>query len=140
MADVRDHVAAEMENIRRVLKEIPTHSECGGLSHLELAGVAALLHNFYNGIENVLKQVFQSRAVGMPTGDAWHRDLLARARTEGIVSTEVFDLLKPYLAFRHFFAHGYALDLDPDRLQPLVGNTDRTFGIFERDIDAFLKH
>ena len=27
---------------------------------------------------------------------------------------------RPYLAFRHFFARGYSLELNPDRLAPLV--------------------
>ena len=70
MADLQKRVAAEMENIERTLREIPPASACPGLSALELAGVAALLHNFYNGIENVLKQMLLFRSTDIPTGDS----------------------------------------------------------------------
>lgn len=134
MADVKERVAAETENIERTLKEMPPASRCPLLSSLELAGVAALLHNFYNGIENILKQVLQSRGVEIPTGDSWHRDLLALAAKEGIVSYETMAALKPYLAFRHFFSHAYAMDLKAPRMEALVTDVNSAFCTLKQDI------
>ena len=91
MADVRDHVAAEMENIERTLKE-------------------------------------------MPTGDSWRRDLLALAADKGVINRETFDALRPFLAFRHFFSHAYALDLQAPRMEALVESVRHTLASFGRDV------
>jgi hypothetical protein len=53
MANAREKIEAELENIERVLADLPSPDSLKQLSSLELAGVAALIHNFYNGIENV---------------------------------------------------------------------------------------
>lgn len=68
MADLRERVEVELEMIARTVRELPEASRCPFLTALELAGVAALLHNFYNGVENVLKQALRSRAVASPDG------------------------------------------------------------------------
>jgi len=138
MAELRDRVAAELENVEKTLREIPAASRCPSLSPLELAGVAALLHNFYNGIENILKQVLQSRSVPIPTGDSWHRDLLALAAEERILRRATVDALKRYLAFRHFFSHAYALDLAAPRMEALVADVNKVFEAFNQDTAAHL--
>lgn len=40
------------------------------------------------------------------------------------------------LAFRHFFRHAYAVDLDPERLAALRGALNETMPGLRRDLDA----
>ena len=51
MADAREKSDAELQNIERVLADLPSPDSLNSLSSLELAGVAALIQNFYNGVE-----------------------------------------------------------------------------------------
>jgi hypothetical protein len=46
--------------------------------------------------------------------------------------------LKPFLAFRHFFSHAYALDLVPARLEPLMAAANRVFLDLRQDIGTAL--
>ncbi len=139
MADVAERVEAEFENIVRVLSELPSEMSCDSLSPLERAGLGALLHSFYNGIENVLKQVLVSRGAKLPDGPSWHRDLINVAGDSGVLSKNLAEDLRRYLAFRHFFGHGYAVGLLIDRMEPLARDANRVFSRFQSEIRNCLK-
>jgi hypothetical protein len=136
MADLRRKIDVELKNIDRILAELPQGDKLQGLSTLELAGVATLLHNFYNGIKNILKQILAAKAFTLPQGQSWHRDLIGLARKNGIISESVKERLGEYLAFRHFFSHAYALDVYPHRIEPLVENAASVYASFKRDIST----
>jgi len=134
MVDYLLRIEAECEAIDKVLSTLPSGKSLSGLNDLELAGSAALLHNFYNGLENILKQVYWFRGIALPKGEAWHRDLLLVAVDKKVISQDLAEKLKSFLAFRHFFSHAYALDLYPDKMEPLVATALELFVLFKDEI------
>ncbi len=139
MAKLREKVQAEYEQIENLLSEMPSSEKLPYLSFLELAGVATLLHNFYNGVENILKQCIYAENIPVPSGSSSHKDLLLTSVENHILSQDTIFRLGEYLAFRHFFVHAYALDLCADKMEGLVKNIQAVFGVFQKEIDTFLE-
>jgi len=138
MVDVKERVLVEEENIRHALEQLPKSHELSKLSELELAGTAALLQNIYNGLENILKQVVIETGAKLPNGPSWHRDLLNLAVSQRIIQVSTAHSLAPYMAFRHFFSHAYALDLEPERMEPLVDGASRMVDLVHDELLGYL--
>lgn len=139
MVSIKDMVEAELENIEKVISEFPESKNLPYLSMLELAGVATLLHNYYNGIENIFKQILKHDNITLPSGGSWHKDLLNLAENNEIISSETKQRLIGYLAFRHFFSHAYALDLYSTKMEPLVESLKVCYSAFKHDLSKKLQ-
>jgi len=134
MASHRECIEAEYEAIEKTLVAIP-QKPLSQLSELELAGVAVLLNNFYNGVENILKQVFKNLSLKLPEGSSWHQDLINFSVNGSIISDSLAEEISEYMGFRHFVAHGYAFSLKAERLQELTNNVLKTFEKFKEEIN-----
>ena len=138
MAKVKEKIEAEFENIERALADLPSPESLENLSSLELAGVAALIHNFYNGVENVFKQLVVSKGLSIPQGPSWHIDLIEICVANQIISRNTSDMLKEYLGFRHFFSHAYSFDVDEERIAPLLEKIKDVHKVLIKDISKAL--
>lgn len=137
MASYKERIEAEYEAMEKTLFAFPK-KPLSELSELELAGVATLLNNFYNGIENILKQIFQKQSIQLPEGHSWHQNLILSAIEENIISENLADTIKKYLSFRHFAAHSYASNLIPQRLEELTDNISKVFEEFKYEINKII--
>ena len=135
MDDLVRYVAAERENVERTLAGLDETLARSPLGRVELAAMAAFLHNVYNGMENILKQITRRRGGKIPTGPSWHKELLDLATSLRVISEPVAEQLYQYLAFRHFFVHGYAMTLKEEQLRPLAQEARNAWNLFMREVE-----
>jgi hypothetical protein len=113
-------------------------------TEIELSALAALLHSFYTGVENIFKRVAVELDGEPVRGDYWHRELLLRmksptAHRPALLSVELHDTLNEYLRFRHVFRNAYSFDLDWQKMSPLVLRLEETFKLLEKALNEFVK-
>jgi len=135
---LKEYCEAEFENIEIVIGELFTvvKPQKRKYSTVELAAIATFLHNFYNGIENVLKRILMQKRLEIKDTSTWHKDLLKMAADDGIISADLYNALSNYLSFRHFFVHAYSFALRWEDLKPLVDKIAETVKTFESSIYA----
>jgi hypothetical protein len=143
----RKQQATEREQLQRLLFGIHgllTKCRDTAPTEIELSALAATLHSFYTGVENIFKRVSVELDGEPVRGDSWHRELLMRmktptARRPALLSEELHDTLNEYLRFRHVFRNAYSFDLDWRKMSPLVLRLEETFQRLESELNAFVK-
>ena len=139
MDELTEQILAEKENVDIALQNLKTALARNEKTVIELAAIATFLHNIYNGIENILKQILISREIIVPKSDKWHKDLLNKSLTSGIISEELSNKLYKYLTFRHFFVHAYGFMLDEKELEGLSNNIPEIWQQFLKEIKVDTK-
>lgn len=143
---LQKQVSVELEQLHRLLQiHQPLLDKCGSTSpnQIELSALAAMLHSFYTGIENVFKRVAVEMDGGPPVGEIWHRRLLDSMTNPGIARPAVIgsalrEVLRGYLDFRHVFRHAYTHELQWRKMSALVLSCQETFRQLECEFEAFL--
>lgn len=113
------------------------------LNNYDKAAVGYLLHNFYNGCENIFKTIARFFENQLADG-SWHKDLLRRMTLDiegyrpGVISRELFLLLDDFRSFRHKFRHSYSFELDWVREKIVADKYSKTWKLFRTEIETFL--
>lgn len=150
LARLRAEISADRAAMVRCVADVDMalaawHSSPPDRPLLVLAAVG--LHGWYTALESVLERTARSLDDSVPRGESWHRDLVSQALVDlpgvrpAVLPREMLPSLLAILAFRHFFRHAYAVDLDPVRLRAEVDRLkaiDSAVGEALDHFDAFL--
>ena len=96
----------------------------------------------YNGIENIFTRVASEVDMHVPTGDSWHKDLLAqmteqRPERPPVISENNFLPLGTLLKFRHAFNNIYGEELVYEEIEPHAKSIDELFASVSQDLNTF---
>ena len=108
----------------------------------ELAALAAILHGFYNGVENIFKRIAVALDGNAPQGEFWHSDLIEKMtcsskKRPALLSNTLNEQLQEYLDFRHVFRHAYTFDLKWLKMKHLVVGCKTILQQLEKEIEVF---
>jgi uncharacterized protein YutE (UPF0331/DUF86 family) len=134
MGKLQDEFLIEKEHIIITLRSLKLTLKRKEISIIELAAIATFLQNIYNGIENILKRILKYKKIQIRKSNTYHKDILNLSVKKKVITTEISNELNEYLAFRHFFIHGYGIMLDGDKLLPLAKKLPKVWKNFESEI------
>lgn len=139
MGNLSKQILAEKENVEIALSNLEEAMAREEKSVVELAAIGTFLHNIYNGIENILKQILKTKEIEISKSDTWHKDLLSLSVSLGIISEKLSDELYDYLTFRHFFVHAYGFSLEESPLEELANNIPKVWLQFLVAIENYME-
>lgn len=143
--ETRKRVEFELAQLRRLLdsnRQLLARLQDTDPDSTELLAVGALVHSFYNGVENVLKRVALEIDQSMPSGQKWHSDLLLQMEEANdarppLLSKQQRLKLGEYMDFRHVFRHAYSFDLTWQKMRGLVLGLDEALDELDLTMRAF---
>lgn len=112
--------------------------------HPDLFRAAVALHHGYAAMEGGFERIARGFE-GLPDpGPRWHQELLAAMALPipelrpSVLTPPSLAALRDALAFRHFFRHAYAVDLDPVRVRRVASDLEAAADTIEADLDSFI--
>lgn len=135
MAQLRQLLAEHRPLLLKVRLEPP--------DGIERSAIAAMLHSFYTGTENLFKRIAIEYDGGIPAGSTWHRALLDRmaapaGERPAVLSIALHDRLAEYLQFRHVFRQAYSFQLRWEKMQSLVWGCETVLDDLEMELRTWL--
>jgi len=144
---LRKQIAVERQQLNRLLdvhRPLLVKSASETPTEIEISALAAMLHSFYTGIENIFKRIAVELGDTLPAGESWHRELLdsmtaPSSAHAAVISMPLRDRLREYLRFRHVFRQAYLFQLRWDKMSSLVLECEETLRLLETELDDFLQ-
>lgn len=133
---------AQRREIAAIYDKITDRGGQRGAAAVESLGYQ--LHNLYCAFEDSFKIVAAAFENHIEDKSKYHSELLKRMTLtiEGVrpslLSHESYALLDNLRAFRHFFRHAYAYELDERKVRIVLEDAGKLKDLYKKDLDAFL--
>lgn len=125
-----DRIRGEMQDLEEVVQRaLRAWHKAQNLSpekEFYLDSVALNLHGFYAGIERLFELIARRMDQNIPSGEAWHRDLLRQMAQDlpdirpAAISQESAIVLDKFRRFRHLVQNIYVINLQADKMAELA--------------------
>lgn len=108
-----------------------------------LDSVALNLHGFYSGLERLFTLVARTIDEATPSGDNWHRELLAQMACDvpdmrpAVISSRNAVRLGEFRRFRHLVRNVYASELLPERMTAMLTDLPELWVDLRAELLAF---
>jgi hypothetical protein len=117
----------ELDNVvERVLRGWPKAQNPSPEQEFFLDSVALNLHGFYAGVERLFELIARRIDQNVPSGEAWHRDLLRQMSQDipdvrpAVISQESAIALDKFRRFRHLVQNIYVMNLQAAKMAELT--------------------
>jgi len=144
---LRERIEAELADVRGAVgkaRDAYDAAQCDSHHATFFLDSAAMnLHSFYSGIERIFEWIARELDGGLPTGSAWHRDLLTQMTLEvesvrpAVIRSGTAHSLGAYLRFRHLVRNLYTWDFEAAKLADLVAGMADTLADLQTDLSKF---
>lgn len=97
------------------------------------------------GVERVFERIAKQVDESLPTGASSHQELLNQMARDvpdvrpAVIQLNTLKLLNQYRGFRHVVVHRYAFELQPQRIQQLIGELPSCHNGLTKDMQDFFK-
>ena len=143
-ADVRDELAkiARLEQLFTTAEHYLT-CDADAVGDYDRGAIGYLLHNFYNGCENIFRAIATYFENDLDAG-TWYADLPRRMRLvvpgyrPAVIDDELYRLLDDFRGFRHVFRNCYTFELDWERERLVASRFRRAAGLLRLQVNDFL--
>ena len=110
---------------------------------IELNAAGAILHSYYNGLENIFLLIRKNIDKTVLSSERWHSELLksmftATETRRPLFEKKLYDQLVDYMGFRHFFRHTYGYHLRWDLIKPLLMNIKENWNTVKSNIETII--
>ena len=110
---------------------------------IELNAAGAILHSYYNGLENIFLLIRKNIDKTVLSSERWHSELLksmfaATKARRPLFEKKLYDQLVDYMGFRHFFKHTYGYHLRWDLIKPLLMNIKENWNTVKSNIETII--
>ncbi|MCE5326722.1 MAG: hypothetical protein LLG01_09925 [Planctomycetaceae bacterium] len=110
---------------------------------IELSALAFMLQSSYSDIEEVFKTIAKAMNDIIHDQESWHRNLLESMQhptpaRPPVISPALHQALRDYLNFRHYARYSSVVDLNWQKMAPLVHSWEETLSLFKVELLEFM--